>query len=74
MVAANVVTVETMTMNEGMPNPTIVGYRTAHRQNKDGSYHITVTKSDIGCQKLTESRYNEKANYDSRTDKDLSEM
>ena len=43
-----------------MPNPTIEGYKTAHRQNKDGSYHCTVMKSDIGCQKLTVSRYNER--------------
>ena len=40
-----------------MPNPTIEGYRTAHRQNKDGSYHFTVMKSDIGCQKLTYPEY-----------------
>ena len=40
-----------------MPNPAIEGYRTAHRQNKDGSYHCTVTKSDLGCQKLTVSEY-----------------
>lgn len=66
MVVANVVTVETTTMNEDMPNPTIEGYKTAHRQNKDGSYHFTVMKSDIGCQKLTESKYNEKANYDKK--------
>jgi hypothetical protein len=40
-----------------MPNPTIEGFRTAHRQNKDGSYHFTVMKSDIRCEKLMVSEY-----------------
>ena len=54
-----------------MPNPTIEGFKTAHRQNKDGSYHCTVMKSDIGCQKPTAIKYIEKAVYygDDRNEK-----
>lgn len=49
-----------------MPNPTIEGYRTAHRQNKDGSYHFTVTESDIGCQKSTVSEYYERGHNEEK--------
>ena len=30
-----------------MPNPGEEGYRTAHKQNKDGSYSVEVMPSDI---------------------------
>jgi hypothetical protein len=36
-----------------MPNPTKEGYRTAHRQNKDGSYHFCVMPADIFRRKVS---------------------
>jgi hypothetical protein len=56
-----------------MPNPAIEGFKTAHRQNKDGGYHIMVMKSDIGCQKSTVNEYierdcNDKRQEDNRPD------
>lgn len=37
--------------------PAEQGYRTAHEQNSDGSYHFTVMKADL-CVKLVDSEYN----------------
>ena len=34
---------------ETLPNPGLEGYRTAHEQNKDGSYKHTVTSADLIC-------------------------
>jgi len=42
-----------------MPNPFLGGYRTAHKQNKDGSYGLTVMPADLirlPCRKPDTSR------------------
>ncbi|KKM63220.1 hypothetical protein LCGC14_1513680 [marine sediment metagenome] len=36
-----------MAMTYGLPNPKIEGYRTAHKQNKDGSYKYFVMPADL---------------------------
>lgn len=36
-----------ITMKNRLPNPALEGYRTAHEQNKDGSYKHFVMPADL---------------------------